>query len=182
MYRNKFENEIWKDILGYEGYYQVSNYGRVKSIKRNTKNQFKYFERIKEPYIGNNGYLCVVLYKDNKSKHFSIHRLVANAFVDNPNNLPQVNHIDCNKKNNKVNNLEWVTASDNMKHAIKNNLIKWIVKSVLQYSKDGEFIREWYSINEASRKLKIQHSNIISCCKGKRKTAGNYIWKYKEEK
>ena len=99
--------EHWKDIKGYEGLYQVSNLGRVKSFYKN---------KVLKPRIKENDYLIVSLYKENKDKKFYIHRLVAETFIDNPNKKEQVNHKDFNKSNNIVENLEWVSKIENLKH------------------------------------------------------------------
>ena len=118
--------EQWKDIKGYEGLYQVSNYGRVKSLpkKRITGTGFYIQkERIMSLQIKTKRYYGVVLTKDGTHKNFLVHRLVADAFIENPNNYEEVNHIDCNKLNNKVENLEWCTAEANLEHAFKNGLL-----------------------------------------------------------
>lgn len=111
--------EQWKDIADYEGLYQVSSLGRVKSLK---DNKGKKREKILKQYLSNGNYLFVGLRKNNKRKNYRIHKLVANAFISNPLNKPCVNHIDGNKANNNINNLEWVTYSENMKHAFKSGL------------------------------------------------------------
>ena len=117
--------ETWKDIQGFEGYYQVSNLGRVKSLERYVCHSGKAMlrkERIRKPF-DNQGYWNLTLHKDKQDYHTTIHQLVAKAFIPNPDNLPVVNHKDGNKKNNCVDNLEWVTASENSRHAIKIGLI-----------------------------------------------------------
>lgn len=106
--------ELWKDVQGYEGLYKVSNLGNVYSCKRN-KLLKKYFPDLG---LGATGYNLVGLYKDGKQKMFVVHRLVAQAFIDNPLNLPVVNHKDGNKRNNTVENLEWCTQKENVAHAI----------------------------------------------------------------
>lgn len=167
--------EIWKDIKGYEEFYQISNLGNVRSLPRNgTINK----SRILKPNNVKN-YLQVSLQKHGKTKYQKVHRIVAETFIPNPNNYPQVNHIDGNKHNNRVDNLEWVTSSENQLHSyytLKNN-----IKPVLQYDRNGNFIKEWINPAKAGDTLKIVRQNIYDCCNGKRKTAGNYIWKYKEE-
>ena len=111
-------NEIWKPIEGYEGLYEVSNLGRVKSLKRlHTK------ERILSQFLNHRGYARVNLWKENKSRKYSVHRLVAEAFIPNPDSKPQVNHIDENKTNNSVENLEWCTQLENHNHGTVNERI-----------------------------------------------------------
>ena len=191
--------ELWADIKNYENYYQVSNFGRIRSLNRkfecNGKNQYSSFKTVKtykgkiiKPLLDNRGYFYVFLCKNNVKKNIPIHRLVAKTFIPNPENKPQVNHIDGNKTNNNVTNLEWATCSENIQHAYRNNLFtnqleslkkiqKNNEKSVLQYDLNGNFIKEWESIKEAKKELKVS-SHISCCCNGKRKTAGGYIWKF----
>lgn len=117
--------EMWRDIPGYEGYYQVSNLGRVKSLERMVKHggyEYRRKERIRSPFE-TAGYLCVALNKDTIEKTYQIHQLVAIAFIPNPENKPIVNHIDGNKTNNCVDNLEWVTYKENAQHAIRIGLL-----------------------------------------------------------
>lgn len=161
--------EIWKDIKGYEGYYQVSNLGRVQSIKKR-----KIFRNNKN----SRGYIVVTLTKNNIERSFAVHRLVAQTFINNPDNLPQVNHIDGNKQNNKVENLEWCTQKENQIHCYRNNLQRLGTKKIIQINVDGTIIKEWDSITDAEMKLKINHGKISMVCRGKRKTAGGYLWKY----
>lgn len=121
-------NEIWKDIQGYEGWYQVSNLGNIKSLKRiRAKKSGGYMmieiPKLRKPHVSTNGYCDVGLHAEGKSKSFTIHRLVANAFIDNPQNKPQINHKDGNKQNNAALNLEWVTPGENMTHAHNNGLM-----------------------------------------------------------
>ena len=123
--------EIWKDIAGYEGYYQVSNLGNVKSIERRTKNSYRsrtgkclVKQRILKFCVDPNGYNRVKLYKDEQKKTLKVHRLVANAFHQNPENKPHVNHINAIRHDNRVENLEWATNSENIRHAFKIGLAK----------------------------------------------------------
>lgn len=124
--------------------------------------------------------MTVTLYGNNKKiKLFRVSRLVAMAFIPNPENKPQVNHKDGNKLNNNVDNLEWVTQIENQYHAWGNGLNKNKPKAVNQYDLNNNFIREWESAREIERQTKIQRSNIACCCRGTRKTAGGYIWRFK---
>lgn len=161
--------EIWKDIKEYEGLYQVSNLGKVKSLKRN---------KIITPKLIHS-YFSVILYNKKNYKNFRIHRLVAQAFIPNPNNYPQVNHIDGNKLNNSVNNLEWCTQSHNMKEAYRIGLEKPKKMTINQYDLSGNFIKMWNSIKDVEVFYNNRH--ISDCCKGKRKTACGYIWRYADK-
>ena len=170
------DKEVWKDIQGYEGLYQISSYGRCRRIDR------KY---ILKPHKTNRGYDIYQLTVKGKIKNYLIHRLVAQTFIPNFKNKPQVNHIDGNKDNNRVDNLEWCTCSENMKHAYDNGLIKICEginnhnhRSVLQYTKYMKFLKKWNSIAEASRELMLKQASISRVCLGKRKTTGGYIWRY----
>jgi hypothetical protein len=176
--------EIWKDIKEYEGLYQVSNLGRVKSIERKvdiySRKNKKYYKRtIKQKFIkygGNTiGYVNVALSKDGYTKPMYVHRLVAEAFIPNPNNYPVINHKDENKENNTVDNLEWCTIKYNNNYGTR---IK-TAKQVNQYDLAGNFIKKWESINEASKELKLK--KIWEVCNGKRNKCGNFVWKYAEE-
>lgn len=170
-------DEIWKDIKDYEGLYEVSNWGRVKSLPRNGTVKYA---RILKPCTDRCGYLFVGLYKNNKQKNFFIHQLVAQAFLDNPNNLPQVNHKDENKQNNNAENLEFCDCKYNVNYgtAIARRSKK-ISKPVLQYDLEGNFIKEWKSAKQAEREGGFNHENITTCCKGRQKTHKDFIWRYK---
>ena len=168
-------DEIWHEIESYEGLYQISNKGRVKSL-------YKGSERILKPALTGSGYLKVQLCKNGMIKHIRVHRLVANAFIPNPDNLPEINHKDENKKNNCAENLEWMIHRDNVNYGTRNERsAKARSKPILQYSKSGEFIREWQGAREVERVLGINSSHIISCCKGKLKSSGGFVWRYKEK-
>lgn len=176
--------EIWKDVEGYEGLYQVSNMGRVKSLGNELSNNSK--EKILKSYKnGKSGYLLISLCKEGKIKKYLLHRLVAQAFLPNPNNLPEVNHKDENHQNNCVENLEYCNAKYNANYGSRNKKIskalknrKDLSKPILQFTKDGEFIRRWDNAREVERELGIKNSNIPKCCKGKYKTVGGYKWCY----
>lgn len=174
--------EIWKDVVGYEGLYQVSNMGNVKSITRKVP-----FKRGTKTVVGRNmlkhtdkgGYLFVILSKNNVHRFKKVHRLVADAFIQNEGNLPFINHIDECKKNNHVSNLEWCDWQYNNTYGsrVERARLKQ-VKAVIQCDRNGDFIRKWGSLTEASSTLHIHNGSISECCKGKRKTAGGYVWKY----
>lgn len=156
--------EIWKDIPGYEGFYQVSNYGKIKNIKLN-----KHRKQRKDK----DGYLIVDLFY-NKPKTFKIHRLVALSFIPNPNNLSQINHIDGNKINNCDNNLEWCTPSSNSKHRIytlnKNSL--YPCKKI----KCIELDKEFESIGEGARFIGCTQSSLSRVISKSNYTCGGYHW------
>ena len=165
------ENEIWKDIEGYEGDYMVSSYGRVKSLIKN---------KILKPNKIKRGYLQVTFYD---RKGYLVHRLVAMAFLDNPNKYPQINHKDENKENNCVLNLEWCTPNYNNHYGsrIKKQIEaqtngKKSIK-VNQYSLDGKLINKWESMGECTRNGFLA-SKVCLCCKGKKPQYKGYIWKY----
>lgn len=172
--------EIWKDVKEYEGLYQVSNFGRVKSFPRNgTIKQ----ERMLKQTIDNNGYLIVGLHKNNTAKKVCVHWLVANAFLPKKENDEVINHIDGNKLNNNLDNLERCTQKHNIRESFRLGLqVPYNKKVVLQYDLDNNFIKEWESACEAERQLKISQVNISACCRKVRRTAGKYIWRFKEEK
>lgn len=191
--------EIWKDIKDYEGKYQVSNLGRVRSLDRKVGNHPRKGKVLK-PCVNRNGYLSVNLYSKNTNRKVkSVHRLVAQSFIPNIEGKLEVNHIDGNKQNNKIDNLEWCTMSENKIHAYKTRLRQKIrlfgkengmyqrrgkdspcSKTVIQYNKEMNKIAEYGSTCEAERKTGICSTNIAKCCRAKAKTAGGYIWKYKE--
>lgn len=174
--------EEWRDIKGYEGIYQISNLGNIKSLDRYVEysDRPKVFtkEKIRKPVIAKTGYYMVILRKHSQCDARYIHRLVAEAFIPNPNNLPQVNHKDENKLNNNVSNLEWCTEKYNVNYGTcRERSANNRSFEVEQYDKNGVFIKKWKSIREAGRKTGINVSNISKVCSGERKTAGKYIWK-----
>lgn len=154
--------EIWKDIAWYEGFYQISSYGRVKSL--NYKHTGK--EKILRPGKSKRGYLFVILYKEGKGKLVLIHRLVAQSFIPNQENLPQINHKDEIKTNNCVENLEWCTCQYNIDYSKSKKVLCIETNQVYK------------SIHEIERETGICYQNVFKCCIGKRKTAGGYHWKY----
>lgn len=185
--------EVWKDIKDYEGLYQVSNLGRVKSLPRKrvtpTKGTYYSVEKILKPGITDRGYQQVALCKDSKLKRCLIHRLVAQTFIPNSNNYPEVNHKDENKVNNVVENLEWCTSKYNANYGTRKERLK--EKSINKPGKrvicitTGEVFE---TLSKASKATKTDASDIGRCCKGKRKSAGKHpvtgeklIWKFLEE-
>lgn len=174
------ENEKWVQLPYYDGRYYISNKGRMKSRLRNGK------EFILKTHKTNSGYDIVrIYYTSHKSKEIYIHRLVAQAFIPNPDNLREVNHIDGNKLNNCVENLEWCSRSMNEKHAYVNGMKTQAHrrKPILQFDKFGRFVAEYKNIVECTTKTGINYRNIWCVCNNKqyRHTAGGYIFVYKSE-
>ena len=173
--------EIWKDIKNYEGLYQVSNLGRIKSLPKKTTNQYSK-EKILKPYGAKGDYYRIILTKNKVHKIHYVHRIVAEAFLSKSSDKLVVNHKDENKQNNNANNLEWCTPYYNQVYGTKNKRsgqnrgIK-----IIQYDLEGNFIKEWNSIKEAEKTLKI--FNISNSIKGQSryKNVGGFNWKLKEE-
>lgn len=170
--------EIWKDIAGYEGSYQVSNLGRVKSFKHNA-------EKILTSNKTQRGYITYALSKDGIVKSFRAHRLVAEAFIPNTEHKPQVNHINGIKTDNNVQNLEWCTARENIVHSFETRLSKGrrdaqnvLSKKIRQYSLNGILIKEWDSAMQIQRELGFYNSAISACCLNKQKQAYGYVWRH----
>lgn len=174
--------EVWKDIKGYEGLYQISNYGRVKSFNcevncyPNAKRIIK--GRIRKAPIDKDGYYRIGLSKDHKQKHYYVHRLVAEAFLPNPNNYKSINHKDENKKNNRADNLEWCTIRYNNLYNNKiDKLTKSKYKKVIQYDVDMQLIAVYESIKQASSETGIKRAVIARACRGI-KTKCGYNWRF----
>ena len=149
-----------RDVKGFEGIYGITSCGKVWSYRR---------QKFLTPFYNTKGYLKVDLWKNGKVKQFFVHRLVAEAYIPNPDNLPQVDHIDNDKNHNYINNLQWLTNRDNCRKS-KN-------KPILQFDLDGNFIREWECTADVGNEVR---GNIRHCLKGKQKSAYGSIWKYKE--
>ena len=181
--------EIWKDIKGYEGLYQVSNYGRVKSLEKIDLKGYHRREKILITSCGSDGYCQVGLTKKNIRKMYKAHRLVAEAFIPNPENKPQINHIDGDKTNNVMKNLEWVTREENMQHAYKIGLTKGHkghkhseeTKSRISNSLKAKYGIKvicittgeiFSSIKTAAQNTNATESGICLCCKGKQNYSG----------
>lgn len=180
--------EVWKPIPEYEGLYEVSNMGRVRSLFR--------YKKILKPSPDWNGYATVELWKDHKRKRITIHRLVATCFCENPENKPFVNHLDETKTNNRADNLEWVTHIENCNYgtAIARRLehtdyrnrrysvearerqLLAVSKPITQYTKDGKFIRAWASASECSKETGMSISGIRSVVNGKRNSIFGFVF------
>ena len=158
--------EEWRDIQGFEGKYQVSNKGRVKSLNYHRTGK----EEILKAGNSGNGYLYVSLTKDGKVKQCRINRLVAQAFLENPDNLPEVNHKNKDKNDNCVDNLEWCSRQYNVEYSK--------AKAVIGINKISGLILEFPSTREASRQTGIDNSSICHCLKGRQKSAGGHYWFY----
>ena len=189
-------NEIWVDIMGYKGIYAVSDKGNIKSYSRKVRNNKGYMvtkDKILKNQINNKGYKLIMLSFERNREVILVHRLVASAFIDNPNNLSCVNHIDSNPLNNKVDNLEWVTYKENIQHAIKKGRFDKSFEMTNEKFKEdrkskmravvGECVisgKKVYfdSIQEAGRSFNGMAGDICNVCKGNRQTAQGYKWSY----
>lgn len=175
--------EEWRDIKGYEGLYKVSNSGKVVALNYNRERRSK--ERVLR--VGKGGYLYLNLYKNNKCKTFKIHRLVAEAFIPNPKNFPQVNHKDEDKSNNNASNLEWCTCKYNNNYGTKGrrtldthkqtNSPK-AEKPIAQLDCNGNIIATYISISEGARQVGVARESLRDCVLGKQKTCKGYNWTY----
>lgn len=179
------EEEIWKDIPGYEGLYQVSSKGNIVSVNYNHTGKRK----IRIPRMDRGGYLYVNLHNKGTTKTFKVHRLVAITFIPNNANLPQINHKDENKLNNNVENLEWCNSSYNNSYGSrprkvldshKRNGSKNAERPVVKIDHSGIIIDEFISISEAARKSGVRRESIRDCILGRQKTSCGYIWKHKQ--
>lgn len=189
--------EVWKDIEGFEGLYQVSNLGNVKSLEKNVSchkiHLRKQKEMILSPSKCNDRYITFSLSKNKKRKYLLAHRLVATAFIPNPDGKTEVNHIDGNRQNNTVGNLEWATRSENMQHSystlnrINPKPMKGrfgndnpLSKRISQKTLNGNTVKIWDSMHDAFR-AGYNLGNILSCCKGRRKSHKGFIWDYLQD-
>lgn len=165
-------NVLWNDIPGYEGIYQVSNNGEV-----------RWKNGIRKPQISWDGYFYLKLCKSGLERKMKIHRLVAMTFIPNPDNLPEINHKNEVKTDNRVDNLEWCDRTYNNNFGTRNKragdgIRKAKQKRVYRYTTSGNYLDSYESAKDAEKQLNICRSNIAECAFGKRKTAGGYIWKY----
>lgn len=184
--------EEWRDVKGYEGLYQVSNEGRVKSLERVIIRNDGVTQTIKEKMlkltIDKDGYLIANISVNGITYKKRVHRLVAQAFIPNPANLPIINHKDECKTNNFVENLEWCTCKYNLNYGtnpariserVRNN--KYLSKEIAQMTLDNNIIRIFPSIHEVERELGLFHTNVSSCALGKQKTCGGFRWQYTKD-
>lgn len=186
--------EIWKDIKGSNNLYQISNLGRVKSM--NYRNSGK--EGFLSVYIMNTGYPATHLIIDGKEKTCLIHRLVAEAFIPNPENKPEVDHINCDRTDFRIENLKWVTSKENSNNptTLKNHWslnggesyfkgklgrLNILSKMVIQLDREYHIVKIWDSLMDVHRELGFDCGHISNCCLGKRKTHKGYIWMYLDE-
>lgn len=200
------DNEIWKPIKGYEGLYEVSNYGRVRNVPRVIKKELRVMTikpRMISQYISKIGYPAVTLCKNKQSRCNFIHRIIAEAFIPNPENKPCIDHINAIKTDNRLKNLRWVTRKENSNNPItlkrliesskrperikkmletkrKNNSYS-APRYVYQFNKDGEFIAKYDSASDASRNTGIHASIIRGCCMRYWNSAGGFVWSYTKE-
>lgn len=179
-------NEIWKDIPGYEGLYQASNIGNVRSLKWNRSNKIKNLKPYEE-----GGYMHVGIRHNGIHHNYLIHRLVAMAFIPNPSGYKEVNHIDGNKLNNTVVNLEWISRKNNVLHAINTGLRppnvpcirkrrddSALCKEVIQYDLNNNIVARWSSVFKIQEELGFKPDFVRRCCRGERKTYKGFIWSY----
>lgn len=182
----KITNEIWKQINGYEGLYEISNFGNVRSCERvvshgKGSSSRKLKSKLIRPWDDNHGYHSVSLSKNGKVKKYKVHRLVAEAFIPNPEGKATVNHINEIRSDNRVSNLEWATYQENNNFGGHNDRVsKTLSKAVVQLNKKDEKIAEFASVKEAGIATGVNPANIKSCLHhANRILAGGYKWRYK---
>lgn len=165
---------IWKAVPGYEGLYEISNCGRLKCFVKGV---------ITYGAISAKGYRVTCLYKNKKKKSVFIHRLVAKAFIPNPQNLPFINHKDENKLNNNVENLEWCTAKYNSNYGTCAERIKKAQSYIVcQFDLEGNLLNEYVGAQDAATATGLDRVTITNCCSGKRLSCGHFLWLYKQDK
>lgn len=164
--------EIWKPVKGFEGLYEVSNLGRVKSIERNGTKGI-----VLKQHIDRYGYMKVVLHKNDRPHYFTAHRLVASAFLNNPEGKKTVDHIDCNRTNNCVDNLRWTTMHENLLHSHRLGRQKWNAKPLIAKSPTGQVLR-FNSQHEAEKGTGVSQTNIGKCANGQIKAVKGWSFEY----
>lgn len=195
--------EVWKQIPEYEGFYEASNLGNIRALKRVVKRKDSLYtigtSHILKPYKNSKGYLCVDLYKNGIRTKYKVHRLIATTFIPNPQNKPYIDHINTNKEDNSVTNLRWVTSKENKNNPLTRKLHsdiqsrKDIIEKcfrarernhsktrripVAQMDKNGITIKVYPSIGDAEKDNRISKGHISEVLKGKRKYAGGFLWK-----
>lgn len=172
--------EIWKDVIGYEGFYQVSNLGRVRSLDRISFGR-KQKGGILKPTKKRDGYMYVTLCNENGHKKHLVHRLVAQSFISNPNNLPFINHKDEKPVNNCVTNLEWCDCKYNVNYGTcKERIALSRSKPISQYELNGKFIRNWDSCMQVEKEIGYDQTSISKCCLQKEHcyTAYGFQWRF----
>lgn len=191
-YNNQFSEEelkleVWKAIPDFEGYYEASTLGRIRSVDRDVKlsnGQIRHYKgRIIIPHLSNRGYMLLSLYVKGKEYKFSVHSLVVKTFLGNPEGM-EVNHKDENKVNNRLHNLEYVTHQYNLNYGSHNvNMATTLCKRVAKYGLQGTLLGVYNNSKEAAASIgRKPNTSIGSCCRGEIKTAYGYIWKYADEK
>ena len=180
--KEELAHEEWRDVVGYKGKYQVSNLGRLRSYARSTT------PRIIASHYDKDGYVMYYLFNCGKPTSKKAHRLVATAFIPNSNNLPQINHKDEVKDNNRVANLEWCDSLYNNRYGSKRQRQSHyamyhgnFLRKVRQYTINGEFVKEYISSRMAERETNIKHQNIIEVCKQNTSHSGGYLWCYTDD-
>ena len=195
-------NEEWRDVVGWEGLYRVSNLGRVLCCDKTTRHNRRLSAKIKQCVIRQTGYLSTTFYDayTGRRKIVDVHRLVAEAFIPNPDKKPCIDHIDCNPLNNIVCNLRWSTYKENSNNVLtkqrqsiaqrkvlaREGFIQKKIdashkKTICQYTLSGKYVATYSSFHEVERELGFCCSNIHNCCNGKKKTAYGYVWRYKHD-
>ena len=182
--------EEWKPITGYEGFYEISNFGRIRSIDRieyqrhysGIMSKYMHQGQIIKPGKRTNGYITIGLTKNGKRKTHSVHRLVALHFLEKPEGKDYINHLDADPTNNRVSNLEWCTQSENIQYAYDHGTKKPPhLKPIGQYDMDGNLIKVWEGQTAAARALGIHQANILKVCQGNREQTGGFKWKYMKQ-
>lgn len=178
--------EVWKPVNGYEWYYEVSNLGRIRSLDRITVfkdgRTRKFYGKILEANtVNNSGYATISLHENGKSKTILIHRIVAEAFIDNPLECKEINHIDQDKLNNSVDNLEWCTHKENVNHGDEiERGAKKQRKIFVQKDMSGNVVKVWSGFKKMQRETGFQRKSVYDCCIGKRDSYKGFRWEYSE--